>query len=86
MLGLLAFGAILGSVFQALRRVHVRLQEWGERDMNSMVGAFFSGVVGYLGAAMFIHGAYPRYLWLLVGIALALPQVFSTRIMDKDSL
>jgi len=85
-LGLLAFGAILASVFQAVRRVHSRLQEWGERDMNSLVGAFSSGVAGYLGAAMFIHGAYPRYLWLLVGIALALPQVFSRRILERDSL
>ncbi|MBN1266399.1 MAG: O-antigen ligase family protein [Anaerolineales bacterium] len=84
-LGLMIFGTILVSVFQAVRRVHTRLREWGEEDMKNMVEAFSSGLVGYLGAAMFIHGAYPRYLWLLVGIALSLTQVFSTELSTKGA-
>ena len=39
-----------------------------------MTTAFGIGLLGYLTAALFVHAAYPRYFWLLVGIALALPQ------------
>ena len=40
--------------------------------LDFMAGAI---TLGYLVAALFLHNAYPRYLWLLVGIAFAIPEV-----------
>lgn len=77
LLGLLVFGFILFSVFRSVQRARTTLQEEGEKDLRRLVEAFSSGLIGYLGAAMFIHGAYPRYFWLLAGIALSLPQAIS---------
>jgi hypothetical protein len=33
------------------------------------------GFVGYLTAALFIHAAFPRYFYLLIGIILSLPAI-----------
>jgi hypothetical protein len=33
------------------------------------------GIAGYLVAALFIHAAFPRYFYLLIGIAFAMPAV-----------
>jgi hypothetical protein len=41
----------------------------------SMFLSFAVGFVGYLGAALFVHAAYPRYFWLLAGIGFAVPQI-----------
>lgn len=73
--GLIAFGFILwkalGDLFSAVRTfTDARLD-----DYASMAAAFTVGLIGYLSSSMFIHNAYPRYLWLLLGIALALRQV-----------
>jgi O-antigen ligase len=42
------------------------------KDYEGMVTGFMAGWVGYLAAAMYIHNAFPRYFYLLVGISLAL--------------
>jgi len=39
-----------------------------------MATYFGIATIGYLVSSIFIHGAYPRYFWLIVGIALSLPQ------------
>ena len=33
------------------------------------------GFAGYLVAALFIHAAFPRYFYLLIGIAFSMPAV-----------
>ena len=43
-------------------------------DLADLALAFQIGFIGYLAAAMFIHGAYPRNLWLLIGVSLAAQQ------------
>ena len=52
-----------------------KLRDKGISLYADLVLSIATGIVGYLAAAMFIHGAYPRYFWLLAGIALAIPQV-----------
>ena len=62
------------SIYRAVRK----FQEAGLKNYSLMAAGFGFGMLGYFAAAMFIHGAFPRYLWMLVGIALALPQVASS--------
>jgi len=44
-------------------------------DYAGLVSSFSIGLIGYLVAATFIHGAYPRYFYLLIGIAISLEHV-----------
>lgn len=86
-LGLLVFGSILYYIFRCVYLTRKGFTNIGDRDSFDLIGAFSAALIGYLTAAMFIHGAYPRYFWLLAGIGMALPQVLKHSIQlleDKD--
>ncbi len=74
-IGLAVFLLILYYSFRGIRQAWLAFRRTGLKDYASLVAVFGIGMLGYLTAALFIHGAYPRYFWLLVGLALALPQV-----------
>jgi O-antigen ligase len=75
LLGLATFGAIMWMVIRGMREARQNLRRASLPDHASMVAAFSVGLAGYLTAAIFLHDAYSRFLWLLIGIALALRQV-----------
>jgi len=76
--GILGFSVFALIIFHSLRRIiraravflHAYLS-----DYTGMATSFLIGLIGYLIASMFVHGAYPRYFYLLVGIALSLELV-----------
>jgi len=71
LLGLLIFGFLLYNVFKGLidaRKIFTRLHAF-EMDRLSM--AILISLVGYLVSAIFLHGAYPRPFWMLIGLSLA---------------
>lgn len=43
----------------------------GDQRMADLGGFFQIGFIGYAVSAIFLHGDYPRFLWLLVGMAIA---------------
>jgi len=73
LIGLIVFGLILFTAFQGLRKAYRIYQQIGREDDANLVAAFSIGLIGFLTGSLFLHGAYPRYLWLILGIALALP-------------
>lgn len=75
LIGLAAFTAILINAGLSMRFAYRTLLQTGHYSEASMVAALVIGLVGYLLASFFLHGAYPRYFWLLMGIALGLPQI-----------
>ena len=75
MAGLLIFGAILWSVFSSLQNARTAFRDAGLHTEADMVASLSIAMTGYLSAAFFIHGAYPRFFYLLIGIALSLPQI-----------
>jgi len=79
-LGLLIFFTILFYVFHNIHRAMKDFALTGDADFRNMIGAYASGFIGYLAASVFIHGAYPRYLWLLVGIAFSLSNILKNEI------
>lgn len=85
LVGILVFLLILAAVFRGVLRTYAYYKDRGDDYYASTVAAFGAALMGYFAAAMFIHGAYPRYLWLLVGIALALPQLVR-RERDESAL
>jgi hypothetical protein len=59
------------SVLYAIRS----FREIGMEDYSHMATGFAIAFIGYMLAAVFVHAAYPRYFYLLLGIAYALPVI-----------
>jgi putative inorganic carbon (HCO3(-)) transporter len=82
--GLGTFGAILVALFAGIRK-SLRIFKRIERpDLISSTLGIGLGLVGYFSSAMFIHGSYPRYLWMMIGIGLSLPIVAQNLLEEKE--
>ncbi len=44
-------------------------------EWSSHISAMQVSLIGYLFAAIFLHGAYIRFLWMLIALALSLVQI-----------
>lgn len=73
--GLLTFMLVIVTAAGCILSARRRFNRLGLPDGSGMVTGFGLGLLGYLTAALFIHGAYPRYFYLLIGIAFALREV-----------
>lgn len=70
--GLLCFGAVLVAAFAALRRAQRVFREAGDRRTAGLAVAFQIALAGYLVSSLFLHGTFPRYLWMLFAFAVGL--------------
>ena len=75
LLGLAAFGLILWGAFNSISRAYRSFKIDGMKTEADMVISFGVSLSGYLMAAMFISDAFPRFMWLLIGISLSLLNV-----------
>jgi putative inorganic carbon (hco3(-)) transporter len=75
LLGIFSFGALMWGMFHSIWLARKRFIQAGLPNDGSMVVALGVGIVGYLIAAIFLHSAFPRYLYLLFGIAMATPYI-----------
>lgn len=78
LIGLAAFLAVVGVAFWRAYQSQKMFMRAGHYDEAAVTFALMVALVGYLVASQFLHGAYPRFFWLLIGILLALPQVAAT--------
>ncbi len=88
LVGLLVFGLVLYFSFRGIHLAQLLFSKVGLKTDAGLVNMFGIGLMGYLTAALFIHGAYPRYFWLLVGLALSLPQAAKNTLteINKEEL
>lgn len=75
LIGLAAFTLLFAAVFRDLYLTEKKLKKLGLHEEAGMVLALAIGIVAYLVAAIFLHNAYPRFFWTLVGIALSCPNI-----------
>jgi len=75
LLGFLFFLAILWVIYRSLEAARGDFLRIKNHDYAGLITAFSVGMFSYFVGAMFMHSAYPRFMWLLIGIALALPQL-----------
>ena len=75
LMGGVLFLFMMWVVLMGLYHGEKELEELGFHDEAGMGTSLLIGLVGYLAAAIFLHNAYPRFFWLLLGIALAFPNV-----------
>jgi O-antigen ligase len=74
-IGLLLFGAGIVACFALLRRARLAHTERGDRFLVGVARGIEVALVGHLVTSLFLHGAYPRHLWLLFGLAAAVARV-----------
>jgi putative inorganic carbon (hco3(-)) transporter len=82
LVGLIVFFTILYFAYQGIRQSWLTFKQLKLEEYANLVAVLGIGMIGYFSAAMFIHGAYPRYLWLLIGLALSLPQIARNTVME----
>lgn len=85
-LGFLSFAALLWGMLSSMWRAQKALASKGLNSMSNMVIAYAFGLLGFLVAALFIHAAYFRNFWVLVGIALAIPRMAEVEIESAEKL
>jgi O-antigen ligase len=76
--GFLMFAFVLYSAFASLSKARRIFNKVSMNSYADLALAFQIGFVGYLTSALFIHGAYPRNLWLLIGVGFAAQQAASS--------
>ncbi len=63
-LGLLAFGAMLITVYVSLNQAKRKFMAIQRSDLVPWVSGIKYGLIAYLTSSIFLHNGYPRYLWL----------------------
>lgn len=74
-LGVAALAAMLLACFVSLARARSMLRALDDDVLLGLTRGLEAGLVGYLVTAVFLHGQFPRHLWLLFGFALAVERV-----------
>jgi hypothetical protein len=75
-LGLSVFLLLIGlSIRYLLNARSEFLAIPGFQEYSHLATGLLIGFVGYLVAALFIHAAFPRYFYLLIGIAFSMPAI-----------
>ncbi|HSG79788.1 MAG TPA: O-antigen ligase family protein [Acidimicrobiia bacterium] len=81
--GIAAFAVLAIGTAAAIRSSRRRFRSVGRTDLDGIAYAIGAALVGYLLTSMFLHMAFARFVWLLVGIAVALPNV-ATRLEQEE--
>jgi O-antigen ligase len=74
-IGLVVFLTMIVLAMRSILQARRRFIAAGMDDYANMATGFAIAFAGYLIAALFVHAAYPRYFYLLIGIAFALPNL-----------
>jgi putative inorganic carbon (HCO3(-)) transporter len=84
--GLVAFGLMLFSSLRVVVRSRRQFIQAKMTEYAGMTTAFGVGFLGYLVAAIFIHGAFLRYFHVLLGIAWGLYLVAQHTLAERSIL
>jgi O-antigen ligase len=71
LLGLVSFLVAMFVTLVSLLRARRSLEMRGEDVNAGTITAITLSIVGYLFASLFLHSGMPRYLWLVLGLAVA---------------
>lgn len=75
LVGLAWLAALQWVVFRGLSRARKDLKQAGLENYEGLIVAFTVAIISYLITSTFRHLAFPRYFWLIYGVALTIPQV-----------
>ena len=72
--GLSLFAIIIFLTLRQAFQTEQKFKELGNKSFADMAAALGISVFTYLITAIFLHDAFPRFFWLIVGLAWSLPQ------------
>lgn len=81
--GLAVFVILAGAALVGCVRAMRRLEEAGLTGLRTEYAAFGIGLVGYLIAMVFLHDSYPRLLYTLMAVAIAMPRIVTYEIARR---
>ena len=81
-IGLIVFIALIFLAMRSVLHARRRFLNAGMEDYANLTTGFAIAFAGYLFAALFVHAAYPRYFYLLIGIAFALSNMLPEEIEE----
>ncbi|HVR43502.1 MAG TPA: glycosyltransferase [Thermoanaerobaculia bacterium] len=73
--GLIVFGGLIAAALMALAGARRRFAQAGDRILERAATAMMIGLAGFLIAGLFLHFAFPRYLFLVLGLVAGLRRV-----------
>ena len=84
--GFLGFSCFMAIAYVTVRNLFRASRYWIKRrpEYAHICVAFMLAVIGFLTASLFLHLAYPRYYWLLMGLAGAAAAVFNPENAEKN--
>jgi O-antigen ligase len=85
-IGLTVFLLMVGLALRSILYARRKFREAGMEDYANMVTGFAIAFGGYLLAAVFVHASYPRYFYLLIGIAYSLPFIFEQVHINEEKV
>lgn len=86
LVGLAWFAALQWVVFRGLWQARRDLHKAGLGYYDGLIVAFAIAMISYLITSTFRHLAFPRYFWLIYGIALTIPQVAKLERVSSNNL
>lgn len=82
--GFFVFSLMIWTTLRSIWMARRRFIEAGLYEYAHMTTGYFIGVIGYLVAAIFVHAAFPRYFYLLIGIGLAMDAMAKNTIAEAQ--
>ena len=75
LLGFTAYGLLIILLFRGLLQTRQGAASAQRQDLEGICIAMTISVVGLLTGFIFLHDAWPRFSWLLIGIGFAMPNI-----------
>ena len=75
LVGFLTFAFIVYLAYRSLFSAKKELSSHGLHELAALYGALGIGLAAYFVAALFLHDAYIRYFWILIGLVWSAPAV-----------
>jgi putative inorganic carbon (HCO3(-)) transporter len=82
--GLAVFLVMVGLAFRSILTARRRFMQAGMDDYAKMATGFAIAFTGYMLGALFVHASYPRYFYLLLGIAFAMSNMFEETESEEE--
>ncbi len=86
LIGFVAFCLLLWMMFLGLWRARKAVAGGEPKDLKNTISAVGIGMVGFLTASIFLHDAFARFFWLMVGISFAIPNIVEAEVKERRAI
>jgi len=76
LVGFVPYSILISYMFVTLFRVRRKAKERGDDELERLLTALIVSLSGLLAGYIFLHDAWPRFTWLLIGIAFSTANLF----------